>query len=87
MDDSEEQVREVQKAIHDREKDADQMEKHAGELNSEIDSVRQEFQRRRNDDNVSGLPPEPEAAEEKAGETPESTSPASEEPAGNTDEK
>jgi hypothetical protein len=68
MAESEKQVREVQKTVRDLDQGADEMEKHAGELNSEIDSVRQEFQRRRNDENVPGLPPEPETEDEKATE-------------------
>lgn len=65
---------------------AGDMEERADELESDIDSVRQEFHRRRNDDRVPGLPPEPEAVEEQSGDTSKSISPAAEQPPGDGDQ-
>jgi hypothetical protein len=67
MEDSEEQVRDTQKALRDLDQGADKMERNTSQLDSKIDSVRQEFERRRNDENVPGLPPEPNVDEDQAG--------------------
>ncbi len=59
MEESEERIREVQKSGQELEKEAGEMKDRTEELGSDIDTVRQEFERRRNDPNVSGLPAEP----------------------------
>jgi len=42
------------------------MEHRAQELGSEIEAVREDFKRKRNNSDVVGLPPEPEAVQEKS---------------------
>jgi hypothetical protein len=82
VESSDEQVRDVQKSIHEMDRSAGEMDEHTSELRSEIDSVRQEFHRRRNDESVPGLPPDPEVEGEQSGDESESISPAGEQPPG-----
>ena len=56
MSESEDRVREVQKTERNLEREADKMEDRTDELQSNIESVRQEFQRKRNDRQVTGFP-------------------------------
>lgn len=80
MEGSEEQIREVQKAVRGMDHEAGGMEERSSELDSDIGSVRQEFRRLRNDESVPGLPPEPAEAQEKAGDEADHISPAAEQP-------
>jgi hypothetical protein len=82
VEESEEQVRKLRKAARELDHRAGDMEERTNELGADIDSVRQEFHRRRNDDRVPGLPPEPEAVEEQAGDSSKEISPAAEQPPG-----
>jgi TolA-binding protein len=60
VSESEDRVREVQKTERDLEREAGKMEDRTDELHSDIESVRQEFQRKRNDKRVTGFPHEEE---------------------------
>lgn len=48
------------------EREIGQMENRSEQLGTEINAVREDFKRKRNDADVVGLPPEPEVAREKA---------------------
>ena len=70
MDESEDQIRDVERSGQHLEQQADKMEGRNRELGSDIDAARQEFQRRRNDSSQPGLPPEPEDERPSEGSDP-----------------
>jgi hypothetical protein len=53
--------RELTKTADRLEHEADEMQARTEKLDHDIESVRQDFRQKRNDDNVPGVPPEPEA--------------------------
>lgn len=67
----------MERVERELDRQARQMGERTEELDTEINSVRQEFQRKRNDPNTPGLPPEPEAEREQ---TPESSPDRDEQP-------
>jgi archaellum component FlaD/FlaE len=64
MESSDRTTRQVRRAQHELERDADQMGERADRLGHEIERTREQFRARRNDENVPGLPPEPEVEED-----------------------
>jgi hypothetical protein len=70
---SEDEIRKVDKTGAGLEQQVDDMENRSAELGSEIQSVRDDFKRKRNDSDVVGLPPEPEVAREKTADPDEET--------------
>jgi hypothetical protein len=66
----ERQDREVQRAVRELEQEAEERQERADKLGADIDSVRQEFGRKRNDESVPGLPPEPGSGAERADDPP-----------------
>ncbi len=62
---------EPQKLADELEHDSDRLERRADELGGEIDEVRTDWKRKRNDPSVPGAPPEEEPRDEDAPAEPE----------------
>jgi len=58
--------RELQKVGHTAEHEAGEMESRSGELEHDIESVRQDWERKRADPNVPGAPPREDSADHDA---------------------
>lgn len=61
----------VRAAADQLEREAREMERRSGELQGEIDSVRNDVRRKRNDPSIPGLPPEDGDGHDPAGTDPD----------------